>query len=162
MQRLFRVSSIINNVTYEMRTYDRVVFHWFIADREDKDLIYEDKIINYSKLSEKERENAERYIQELFSEKDATLLKSELDRKSSVITTIEEVKLPIPDHIQPYGLLRVEKGKGFSDLSSHKSYEFPFKVKGFFNINDSYESLKGDENPTEITRLPENFLKGSK
>ncbi|MCK4888887.1 MAG: hypothetical protein KAS97_03090 [Candidatus Aminicenantes bacterium] len=162
MQRLFRVSSLINNVTYEMKIYDKVAFHWFVADREDNGLIYEDKIINYSKLSEKNRKNAERYIRELFSEKDATLLKSELDRKSSIITTIEEVKLPIPDHIQPYGLLRVEKGKGFSDLSSHKSYEFPFKVKGFFNINDSYESLKGDENPTEITRLPENFLKGSK
>lgn len=162
MQRLFRVSSIINNVTYEMRTYDRVVFHWFVADREDSDLRYEDTIINYSKLSGKEKKNAERSIQELFSEEDASLLKSELDRKSSIITTIEEVKLPIPDHIQPYGTISVEKGKGFSDLSAHKSYEFPFKVKGFFNILNAYESLKGDENPTEITRLPEDFPKGIK
>ncbi len=162
MQRLFRVSSIINNVTYELRTYDRVVFHWFISDRKDSDLIFDDKIINYSKLSDKEKKIAERYIKELFSEEDASLLKSELDNKSSIITTIEEVKLPIPDHIQPYGVLKVENGKGFSDLSSHKAYEFPFKVKGFFNINDAYESIKSDDHTTEITRLPENFLKGKK
>ena len=162
MQKLFRVASTINNVTYEQKTYDRVVFHWFMADRKHKNLKYGDMIINYSSLSEKARINAENYINELFDEEEASILKSELDLKSNSFTTLEEVKLPVPDHIMPYGSLKTEKGKGFSDLSSHKSYTFPFKVKGFFNINDAFESIKGDEHPTEITRLPESFYKGSK
>lgn len=162
MQKLFRVASIINNVTYDQKTYDRVAFHWFMADRKEKYLKYSELILNYSALSKRERKNAENYINELFSEEEAALLKSALDLKSNGLTTIEEVKLPVPDHIQPYGALASEKGKGFSDLSSHKSYEFPFKVKGFFNINEAFESIKGDEHPTEITQLPEGLFKETK
>ncbi|MEN8222371.1 MAG: hypothetical protein ABFR36_03845 [Acidobacteriota bacterium] len=155
MKKLFRVTSIINNVTYEKIKYDRVLFTWFIVDRIESEIMYEDVIINYSQLNEKDRNNGEKFINELFSYEEAQMLKSELDLKSSALSTIEEVKLPVPDHIEPFSSLKTEKGKGFSDLSAFKSYQLPFKVRGFFNINDSFESLKGDDQATVITKIPE-------
>ena len=155
MKKLFRVSSIINNVTYEKKKYDKVLFTWFINDRNKTDAEYDSFIINYSTLNDKSRKNGEKYIDELFTREEALMLKAELDLKSNTITNIDEMKLPVPDHIQPFGSIEIEKGKGFSDLSAFKSYQLPFKVTGFFNINDAYESLKGDDHPTEITRLPE-------
>jgi len=155
MKKLFRVSSIINNVKYEKKSYDKVLFTWFIVERKLSEIKYDEVIINYSKINDKARENGENYINELFSKEDAVMLKSELDLKSTAITTIEEVKLPVPDHIEPFSSIKTEKGKGFSDLSEFKSYQLPFKVKGFFNINESFETLKGDDNPTVITTIPE-------
>ncbi len=155
MKKLFRVSSIINNVTYEKKSYDKVLFTWFIIERTDPDIKYDEVIINYSKINDKARKNGENYINELFTEEEALMLKSELDLKSTAITTIEEIKLPVPDHIEPFSSLKTEKGKGFSDLSAFKSYQLPFKVRGFFNINQSFEALRGDDHPTVITKIPE-------
>ena len=159
MKRLYRVSSLIDNVIYNHRTYDKVPFNWFAAGREIADLPYEEMIINYPSLSEPNKKNARRYINELFSEEEAIRLKSELDRKSNSITTIEEVTLPVPDHIEPFGSLKSETGKGFTVLTALKSYKFPFKIKGFFNLANAFESLQGDDHPTQITRLPENLRK---
>ena len=117
-------------------------------------------MLNYDKLQEKERKNAEKYLNELFTEDESKILKAELDRNSASITTVEEIKLPVPDHLQPYSAIKTESGKGFSDLSSRKSYNLPFNVRGFFNVNDSDETIEGDDNPTVITRIPENFLNG--
>jgi len=155
MKKLFRVSSLINNVTHENVKYDRVMFTWFIPDRDGSDIHYEELIINYSKLDPPEKKNGERYINELFNREEAELLKNELDLKSNSITTIEEVKLPVPDHLLPFGALKPEKGKGFWHLSAFKSYKLPFKVRGFFNIQDAYESLTADDHPTVITRIPD-------
>ncbi len=132
-----------------------MLFTWFIIDRVETETDYDKFIINYSTLNDKNRKNGEKYINELFTREEALMLKSELDLKSNTITNIEEVKLPVPDNIQPFSSIKIEKGKGFSDLSTFKSYQLPFKVSGFFNINDAFESLKGDDHPTEITRLPE-------
>jgi len=159
MQKLFRVSSVIDNVKYEHRNYDKVVFTWFMTDRDNSNFQYEDLIINYEILSTEAKYNSKKIINELFTENEAKILKSELDRNSNSATTINEVKLPVPDHISPYSELKIEEGVGFSDLSSRKSYNLPFGVKGFFNINDSYESILGDENPTVVTKIPDSFFK---
>ena len=155
MKKLFRVSSIINNVTYEKKNYDKVLFTWFIVERTESEIKYDEVIINYSKITGKSRKNGENYINELFSKEEAFMLKSELDLKSTAFTTIDEVKLPVSDHIKPFSSIKTEKGKGFSDLSEFKSYQLPFKVRGFFNINQSFEALKGDDHPTVITTIPE-------
>ncbi len=159
MQRLFRVTSLIDNVRYRDKIYDKVIFTWFMTDRDNCQFPYEDLIINYKILSEKEKKTSEKIINELFTESESKILKSELDRNSNSVTTINEVKLPVPDHISPYSELKIEEGTGFSDLSSRRSYNLPFGVKGFFNINDSYESISGDDNPTVVTKIPEIFIK---
>jgi len=67
MKKLFRVSSIINNVTYEKKKYDKVLFTWFITDKIKTEAEYDKLIINYSTLNEKSRKNGEKYINELFT-----------------------------------------------------------------------------------------------
>ncbi len=160
MERMFHVNSVIGNVTYENKQYDNVTFNWFVVDRKEMNFDLKEMIINYSQLSESEISNAVTYLSELFTESEANQLLSELQKNSNGLSKIEEVKLPIPDNLKPYSSLKSESGKGFYDLNSKKSYNFPFKVRGFFNISDSFESLSGDDNPTEVTRLPKNFFKG--
>ncbi len=162
MKKLYRVSSVIDNVIYEQKTFDKVIFNWFFSGRKEIGISYEDLVINYKKLSDKAKKNGEKFINELFTKEEALILKSELDRNSSGETTIEEIKLPVPDHMEPYSMLKSENGKGFSNLSARESYDLPFQVIGFFNIHDSYEAQKGDENPTEVTTLPDNFFKEKK
>lgn len=158
MEKLFRVFSVMNGVLYKNRFYDNVVFNWFMIDRESFPFEFAEIIINYDNLKEKNKKKAEDYVREQFTKEEAELLKDMLDKKSSGLVRIEEIKLPVVDHLEGYNSLKPEQGKGFSDLYKKNSYNLPFKVKGFFNIDEADEKIIGDDKPTVLTRVAKDFF----
>ena len=158
MEKLFRVFSVINGILYKKKSFDNVIFNWFIIERENFPFEFEEIIINYNNLTKESKKVAEDYVREQFTKEEAELLKDMLDKKSSGLTRIEEIKLPVVDNLIGYNSLKIEKGKGFSDLYKKDSYKLPFKVKGFFNIDESDEKIIGDDNPTVITRIAKDFF----
>ncbi|MEN8152845.1 MAG: hypothetical protein ABFR75_02385 [Acidobacteriota bacterium] len=158
MEKLFRVYSIMNGVSYENIFYDNVVFNWFIIERESFPFKFEQLIINYDNLEKGKKKSAKDYISEQFTNEESRIFKDMLDKKSSGITKIVEVKLPVSDNSRGYNSLEIEQGKGFSDLYKKDSYDLPFKVRGFFNINDADKRIIGDDNPTVISRVRKGFF----
>ncbi len=150
--KLFRVISRVNGIEFEKKRYDNVLFNWFVSERSFLPADTSISILNYEELTEPEKKNGRDYLSELFTRLEAESLKSFLDRTIEGTTTIEDVKLPVPDNVTSYASFKIRRGIGFTDLFKRKNYPLEFKVRGLFNINEAEESIRPDERPTIISK----------
>lgn len=150
--RLFHVVSIANNVQYNKVSYDNVTIDWFVVDRKKPPVPYENSIFNYHNLPQKQRENPEAFINELFTEDEALQIKEYLEKRNNVVK-IDPAELPIADIKKGHKSFEVAEGTGFYVLHRKENYPFSFKVEGFFNVNLADESLKADDRVTVISKI---------
>ena len=127
--KLYSVSTIVK----EYRGHSDVVFTWF-RDQPDDLRPYMELIEDYDP-DNRARAYPECAIDEYFTENEATALKAYLDRSyPESVTTIDEVKLPIPWNSIDYRAIPVGGGTGFLELWERPSYALPFRVCGYFDL----------------------------
>jgi hypothetical protein len=147
-QRLYSVSTTAR----DFKGYKDVVFDWFRdgapAERRNYATLIEDYDPTDSMAC-----YAEGCIDELFTEDEALKLKEYLDRVNGKEgpTTIEEVRLPIPNNTMGTGAIPVGGGQDFLEIYRRREYSLPFKVAGYFDLRGC-ERL--DEPDATITAFP--------
>jgi len=152
MAKIYEVNAIANQVTFNEHTYDNVVIDWFVVDRNQPILAYEEAIEGYATLSNEIRTQMENYINEKFTLEEANQLNEYLKARNNILKIIE-LSLPFGDYRRGHKDIKAAKGTGFYKLYKNKYYNLPFKVSGFFNVGFAEESITGDNRETLITKL---------
>ena len=143
-----KLYEVISTVPYQYRgrIYRDVKFFWFIERRSDgkPPVPYEEAIADYQQVSAARKNSQEgtpeEAVEELFTETEAQALKDYLLAVHHDDTaTLEEVNLPLDDlHTWPLrGIHIVAPGlRDFHLLSREPGYSLPFKVWGYFDVED--------------------------
>jgi hypothetical protein len=129
--KLYRVQSKVR----EFRGCRDVEFIWFRGDKPSEHRPYAELIESYNPNHEC-AVYREGHIDELFTEKEALLLKEYLDRNhgDEGTTEIREKRLPVPNIFIGFGDLAVGGNDGYYYLFDERGYALPFKVLGYFDL----------------------------
>jgi hypothetical protein len=128
--KLYRVWTVVNKYN-ECRN---VTFEWFYYGERTPPRGYTELIENYK--PEPHRQYVEAHVDELFTESAAQQLFAYLERGhgGAGTTTIEEVKLPVPNNLICLSAIPVGGGDDFYMLYKEKNYDLPFAVQGYFDL----------------------------
>ncbi|GEM_PF-1213401 len=152
---LFRVTSIINNLSHGGETYDGVEMRWFVVYRDSPGVDYDQVITNYAKNLDNSHYISENNLYELFTEKEANALKKYLLRVHKQECDIKEADLPLEVYTLGYGNRVLGNREGYYRLDNEDSYDLPFIVWGYYDVI-SYG--RDDSRLTYETRLMERAL----
>ena len=157
MEKIYRVHSVANGVTYKDKMFNNVPIEWFIVGRTESLVPFENAIADYNTLDPEMRRDLEEYLMEQFSLEQAEQWRNFLIQRSSK-TWIEEIELPLVDNRKSFKKLEPLAGTGFYPVYKNKGYTLPFKVEGFFNTAVADESIQGDDKATVITKIDKKTL----
>lgn len=155
LPKIYHVYSIVNNFRYKKIFYDKLKINWFIADRKEPPVPFEQAILNYSSLSTAARARPENHIKECFTSEEAEALKKYLADVQKTSAVIEEKELPINNTEKGRRDLPPGPGTDFIALYKKQNYDLPFKVEGIFNVKMADERIVPDERITVISKIPD-------
>lgn len=129
--KLFHVTTTVN----EFAGCKGVPIRWFYCDDRPQPRPYAELIENYDPNDERSC-YPEGYIDELFTEDEAKLLKIYLEQQhdKGEVTTIRETSLPIRNRTMAFGACPAGGGIDFYRLYETPGYDLPFRVEGYFDL----------------------------
>ena len=146
IQKLYYVSSIVNNFNYKGDKYDNVRIVWYKVDgNEIPHVPFIKAIKGYIEdkrkvaLQEKDFMYAEVAVCELFTKKESSLVVDYILKQHGNVTEdikLDVVKLPIKSKTMPFSAIGCGQGDGDYWLSGEDEYALPFKVWGHYYIYD--------------------------
>src|SRR6266849_7508771 len=132
---LFRVTSIVNNLSHEGEIYDGIEMKWFVVYRDSSNVSYDQVIINYTKNLDDSYRISENNLYELFTEKEANALKKYLLRAHKQECGIKEADLLLEVYTLGYGNKALENREGYYRLDNEDGYDLPFVVWGYYDVS---------------------------
>lgn len=159
LPKMYHVYSIVNHFRYKEVFYDNLKINWFIADRKEPPVPFDQAILNYSSLSTAARTHPENHIRECFTSEEAEALKKYLADVQKTSAVIEEKELPINNTEKGRRDLPPGPGTDFIALYKKQNYDLPFKVEGIFNVKMADERIVPDERITVISKFPSGLKK---
>jgi len=135
MQKLYYAYSIVDNFKYRNCCFNNLTITWFVCDRKKSLIPYEIGIKNYDKNDE-EIGYSEGALDELFSKKEAMMLKKYLKDNYGVDTKIKEEDLPLDNNLMGFDEIPFGGGVDCILIDENEKYNLPFKVNGYFDIRD--------------------------
>lgn len=154
MEKLFTAYSIVPTFKYKDKLYENVRIDWFVSGRNIPLIPVEAAVIDHDLLSESQRNDAENYLKELFTQEEAQQLGRYLKEKKNINVIAEEVNLPVGKIPGRRRSLALNPGTGFYRPYQKESYNLPFQAEGFYNVNVAEEKIMPDDKKTVITRKP--------
>ncbi len=142
---LYKVYSVVNNFIYKGLSYDNLRIIWFVINRQEPIVPFEQAIENYSELSLTARVNPENFIKQCFTLAEAESLKQYLSAAQKINAIIEGCPLPVKGHVNGYRDVPPAPGTDYVTLHKKPNYNLPFKVEGFFNTKMADERIRGDD-----------------
>lgn len=135
---LYRAYSI-SNLSKEKSVYYDVRFNWYCLERELSPFSYKDMIAGYEGLDPKQKSIMEREAARLFTGEEIEALRGYLGRRYGMTLEVERVALPIEERIYFF-----EEGSSvvydFLELSEKEGYALPFKVWGYYTLEQCMAS----------------------
>lgn len=147
---LFQVHSVVNNFIYRGSSYDNMKINWFVINRQEPLVPFDQAIENYSELPFAARVNPENFIKQCFSMAEAESLKQYLASTQKIKAVIEGCSLPVKAHVNGYRDVPPPPGTDYVILHKKSSYSLPFKVEGFFNTKIADERFMGDDHSITV------------
>jgi hypothetical protein len=142
---LYQVHSEVNNFIYKGGSYDKLKIIWFVINRQEPIVPFEQAIENYSELPFAARVNPENFIKQCFSLAEAESLKQYLASTQKIRAVIEGCPLPVKGHVNGYRDVPPQPGTDYVPLHKKTSYSLSFKVEGIFNTKIAEERILGDD-----------------
>ncbi|UCH97670.1 MAG: zinc ribbon domain-containing protein [Candidatus Aminicenantes bacterium] len=142
---LYQVYSVINNFLYKGIYYDNLKINWFMIDRQEPPVPFEQAIANYKGISFASRAGPENHIKERFTREEAESLKKYLISAQKIKAVLEGYPLPVNATVKGYRDAPPPPGTDFILLHKKASYNLPFKVEGVFNTKIADERILGDD-----------------
>lgn len=141
--KLFRARSVLDGLLYRETLFDGIVHNWFVCDREPSVVAYSEAIQDYEENFEdsRMRSYSEFAVDELFTASEVAALKYYLLAAHGVECEVEEVDIPIPLGASGYNSIPVGGLCDFYMLYKTESYDLPFKVMGYYDIDDYMDTL---------------------
>jgi hypothetical protein len=161
MIKLFTAESIVN----EYSGYKNVKFNWFVVERYQPQAPYSELIKDY--IPSEEHQYSKDAIKEFFTEEEVILFEKYLYRKHAddqKKLEIEEVDLPIPNNMLPFGAIGEGSLDGYYDLYGEVGYNLPFAVSAYYDLEgneDFRQKVKAEERKEKkrIEGIPINELR---
>jgi len=151
---LFKVYSLVNNFIYKGSSYDNLKINWFVLNRREPVVPFEQAIENYSELPFTARVNPENFIKQCFTLAEAESLKQYLASAQKIRAVIDGCPLPVKANVKGYRDVPPPPTTDYVLLHKKSSYNLPFKVEGFFNTKMADERIIGDDHSiTVVTGL---------
>lgn len=136
--RLYRTYSV-GNLTRGEEVFHDVRFNWYCLEREQPVVPYEQLIADYERLDETLRRGLEKDVNKYFTEPEASALSEYLSEKYGLELQSEEIELPLKERGSFF-----EEGDSviydFLELAEREDYSLPFRVWGYYTINNSLSS----------------------
>lgn len=130
---LFRVISVIDNLSHGHHRYNQVKVHWFVIDRRFPVVSYKKIVGGFEDLPEKDKAFAREYAKELFTAKESAQLKDYLKCAHGCLAEITSLTLPTEDRLG-FRAHTVVGTTGFFKLKDEADNALPFKVWGYFDV----------------------------
>jgi hypothetical protein len=158
--QLVQLYSVVNDYRYKDICYDNLKINWFVADRSEPPVPFEQSIVDYEELSLTNRFGPENFIKQRFTLEEAKLLKQYLFTTLNLLAFIEGCPLPVSNNSCGYRDLPPPPGVDFFILHQKRTYPLPFKVEGIFDTRMADEHVIGDDDRiTVVSGLNVNDLK---
>ncbi|MGD2092882.1 MAG: zinc ribbon domain-containing protein [Candidatus Aminicenantes bacterium] len=142
---LYQVHSVVNNFIYRGISYDNLKIIWFVINRKEPIVPFEQAIENYSELPFSARVNPENFIKQCFALREAESLTQYLAAAQNIKAVIEGCPLPVKGHVNGYRDIPPPPGTDYVILHKKPNYNLPFKVEGVFNTKMADERIMGDD-----------------
>jgi hypothetical protein len=142
---LYQVHSVVNNFIYKNISYDNLKIIWFVINRQEPIVPFEQAIENYSELPFAARVNPENFIKQCFTLAEAASLKQYLDSTQKIKAVIEGCPLPVKGHVNGYRDVPPPPGTDYVTLHKKSNYNLSFKAEGIFNTKIADERIVGDD-----------------
>jgi hypothetical protein len=151
---LYQVHSVMNNFIYRGISYNNLKINWFVVNRKEPLVSFEQAIENYSELPFAARVNPENFIKQCFTLAEAESLKRYLADAQKIKAVIVGCPLPVKGHVNGFRDVPPPPGTDYVILHKKPNYNLPFKVEGIFNIKVADEQIIGDDHSiTVVTGL---------
>ena len=151
---LYQVHSVVNNFIYRGISYDNLKIIWFVINRKEPVVPFEEAIENYSELPFAARVNPENFIKQCFTLAEAESLKQYLDSTQKIKAVIVGCPLPVKGHVNGFRDVPPPPGTDYVTLHKKSNYNLSFKVEGIFNTKIADEQIVGDDHSiTVVTGL---------
>lgn len=151
---LFQVYSVVNKFIYKGSSYDNLKINWFVLNRQEPIVPFEQAIENYLELPLTARVNPENFIKQCFTLAEAESLKQYLASIQKIRAVIQGCPLPVKARVNGYRDVPTAPGTDYVILHKKSYYNLPFKVEGFFNTKMADERITGDDHSiTVVTGL---------
>jgi hypothetical protein len=147
---LYQVYSVVNNFIYKGLSYDNLKINWFVINRQEPIVPFEQAIENYSELPFAARINPENFIKQCFTLGEAESLKQYLASTQKIKAVIEGCPLPVKGHVNGYRVIPPQPGTDYIALHNKPGYSLPFKVEGIFNTKMADERIMGDDHSITV------------
>ena len=129
----------VSNLTKGTAIFYDVRFNWYCLERDRPPFPYEEIIADYTRLDAKERSIMEREARRFFTAEEIVDLKNYLHERYGMDVNAEKVALPIEERVNFF-----EEGNSviydFLELSEREGYSLPFKVWGYYTIEQCLAS----------------------
>lgn len=129
----------ISNLTKGKAVFYEVRFNWYCLERDQPPFPYEDTIAGYALLDAREKSIMEREVKRFFTAKEIDDLRSYLKEKYGMNLDVEKVALPVEERVYFF-----EEGTSviydFLELSEREGYPLPFKVWGYYTLEQCLAS----------------------
>ena len=119
-----------------------ITFHWFVKDRREPVAPYEQLLENYKQLTPEGKLQAQRMVDELFSEEEFKSLRTFLYEKyredvrtGILVPPINGIRQDIGPNralVRPFAACPDDESGGFCRLSEKDGYALPFSVWGYY------------------------------
>lgn len=136
--KVYDLKSVFDDVSYCNDSFDEVPFYWYAQDRKQPIGKYEDLIVGYNDLSEDERDIAQQWLDERFTEQEIAVIKPIIEEISY---NCELREIPVPTVVRKDGRLCVVAfkymAKGRRDLFqclNSEEHNLPFDVVCYFDV----------------------------
>lgn len=142
--RLFHACSVLKQLPHHGVVLHDVVVRWTRGVRRVTERPYDKLITAYQQRDDLQRTFAEHFIDELFTPTEIKQLGTYLDLSDgrrlelsdvhSEKFIVQQANLPVTGEVTGYNDMPVGGLAGRFDLSTHRGYDLPFKVRGYFNL----------------------------
>ena len=143
--KLFQVHSLVDNFIYKGISFDNLKINWFVINRQEPAVPFEQAIVNYLELPSAARVNPENFIKQCFTLAEAEALKQYLASTQKIKAVIVGCSLPVKAHVNGYRDVTPPPGTDYIILHKKPNYSLPFKVEGIFNTKMADERIMGDD-----------------
>jgi hypothetical protein len=146
--KLFRAGCLVDEIEFkgDEGIFDRVPFIWYAENRKKPIADYQELVIGYEGLNEYEKEKAQYWCDELFTEEEISIIKPIIENFGygfEVCEMVTPVKIP-EDGRFPYRIYTDMSVDGSTHLGKLTEHGLPFDVVFFFDLRDAIERDGGD------------------
>jgi hypothetical protein len=149
---LYHLSSIVSNFLYKGIYYTNLKINWFMIDRSESPVPFEQVISDYSDLPITERIYPEHFILERFTFDEAQALKNYLVSVQDTDALVDKIVFPVSRTVKGYRDFPAAPGVDYIRLYERKGYDLPFKVEGIYDVNQADKRVVSDDKATVISK----------